>query len=202
VMKSSLIQSLASLWLWMSVVLTLALKRYIVLPWLQQKLKRNFVQRQKLRQRRLQETFQDPVLMSDLERKLTKRYQGDTHQALQTMDRLRMKSEQNISSSNDGEGDSSSPRGEERREASTRMLLGTFMVAIVTSSVHNLIPHGFLVGSVQVNTSNNLMFPIATIHLIAFYVVHIVDSLLLYQKEHNNYFRPSNTASGKELGSV
>jgi hypothetical protein len=198
-------------WLAIGVFLavTLWMKHYLLVPYLERQYKKNAAQRQKLRTRRLRDTLTDPVLVRDLERRLMIQYQGDTSQVQDAMDRRRQQvsyydatppstftetTSRNIEGHHEEEEENDySTRGEEKKEAATQILYGTFALAIALRffrSFYLISPYGS---------------PWA-LETIVVCVVHMMDSLQLYRRQqtsarcpcqnHNN----SNNIRSRERG--
>jgi len=105
---------------------TIGLKRRFLRPYLEKKAKANFVYKVRLRKRRLRETLNDPVLVSDLKRRI----RGTPDQVSQAIDRLRTMSEQEV------DNDDDCSRGQEKKEAGSTIMFGTVLVALLVGALN------------------------------------------------------------------
>ena len=105
---------------------TIGLKRKFLRPYLEKKAKANFVYKVRLRKRRLRETLNDPVLVSDLKRRI----RGTPDQVSQAIDRLRTMSEQEVDNNDD------CSRGQEKKEAGSTIMFGTVLVALLVGALN------------------------------------------------------------------
>jgi hypothetical protein len=186
---------------WLAV--TIAIKRYWLVPYLERQCKTNAVQRQKLRIRRLRDTLADPFLVQDLERRLLIQYQGNTSHVLEAIDRMRQQvsnydsspltsssksTHRNMGGSHENtdphyhheveeENDDYSPRGEEKKEAVTQILYGTFALAIALYCLQTF----YVVSFFSWEDRNYGNVALQTIFVC---VVHVMDSLQLYRRQH------------------
>jgi hypothetical protein len=180
---------------------TLWMKHYWLVPYLERHYKKNAAQRQKLRTRRLRDTLADPVLVRDLERRLMIQYRGNTSHVQDALDRMRQEVSNYYSSSlsssteshrrdiegrhEEEENDDYSPRGEEKKEAATQILYGTFVSAIVLYVLQSF----YMVFIWQQH--NHIKVALQTIFLC---VVHMMDSLQLYRRQHKTSAAKRTTA--------
>jgi hypothetical protein len=197
---------------------TIAIKRYWLVPYLERRYKKNAVQRQKLRIRRLRDTLADPVLVRDLERRLMIQYRGNALHVQDTLDRMRQQvsnyyssllsssssyesatrnmggSHETIEEDDDDhhhhhheeeENENDSPRGEEKKEAVTQILYGTFAMAITLYFLQSF----YMVSVWQ--EQDHIKVVLQTIFVV---VVHVVDSLLLYRRQHIKCFQTRTRA--------
>jgi len=105
---------------------TIGLKRKFLRPYLEKKAKSNLVYKVRLRKRRLRETLNDPVLVSDLKRRI----RGTPDQVSQAIDRLRTMSEQEVDNNDD------CSRGQEKKEAGSTIMFGTVLVALLVGALN------------------------------------------------------------------
>mmetsp|Transcript_12325 Transcript_12325/g.18924 ORF Transcript_12325/g.18924 Transcript_12325/m.18924 type:complete len:252 (-) Transcript_12325:246-1001(-) len=173
---------------WVVVFATIGLKRIFFRPCLEKKYKSSFARRQRLKQRRLRDTLNDPILVLGLEKRLDRQFDGNRKQVLEAMNQLRTKSEREVTDDDDS-------RGEEKRQAASVILRGTLAFCLffihfqsfaylysITTTTHRV--DFSMSRRVEVNGSYNGGTDgkvEVLVQLAAFGIIHLGDSYLVYR---------------------
>lgn len=184
--------------LWVLIGITVAVKRYWGLRRLQTHVQKSFVQRQRLRKRRLRDALNDPVLLLHFEDRLRKAHNGNEQRVLESIESLRVSAETPVSDQDDAK--------DYRQDAAKLLMKGSLAVYLICIVAINLFDSRIMpymeslpYDSQYSDREDQAYYGLYGLHYLPsgdcalyqdmiryhfFFLIHILDGYFIYRKAH------------------